>query len=206
MSSPSEKKAFKDWFTILETLKDDPSPYVRRSVSNCINDIAKDHPEAVLDRCEAWQRHAAPERLVLIRHALRSLIKTGHPRALALMGFAVQPALTAVPTLNSSTCHIGGTVELHAELTATGNAPQSILLDFVIVFAGKTGAPREKVFKWTSLTLAPGETRTLHKTLTCFRPTSVRALYPGEHRIHLQLNGTRMGLAVLHLHEGPERT
>ncbi len=29
---------------VLEKLKDDPSLYVRRSVSNSLNDIAKDHP------------------------------------------------------------------------------------------------------------------------------------------------------------------
>jgi 3-methyladenine DNA glycosylase AlkC len=35
---------------ILETLKSDPSPYVRKSVANHLNDITKDHPGWVLGR------------------------------------------------------------------------------------------------------------------------------------------------------------
>ncbi len=35
---------------LLEKLKDDPSEYVRRSVSNHLNDIAKDHPRLVVEQ------------------------------------------------------------------------------------------------------------------------------------------------------------
>jgi 3-methyladenine DNA glycosylase AlkC len=41
---------------ILEALKDDPSPYVRKSVANSLNDIGKDHPDLLLDRCGRWQK------------------------------------------------------------------------------------------------------------------------------------------------------
>src|SRR5690606_24232423 len=41
---------------ILETLKRDPALYVRKSVANHLNDIAKDHPDAVIDRVKAWDR------------------------------------------------------------------------------------------------------------------------------------------------------
>ena len=178
---------------ILEALKDDISPYVRKSVANCLNDIAKDHPDRVLDRCEAWDQDAGPHRLWIIRHGLRSLIKEGHPRALSLMGFQPDPPVMAVPTLDRTACRIGETVTLHAELCNTSNTPQALLLDLVVGFPGKTEALRKKVFKWTTLTLDPGETRRLQKRLPFFRPTSVRTLYPGERRIHLQLNGSRQG-------------
>ncbi|RKF18762.1 DNA alkylation repair protein [Alginatibacterium sediminis] len=56
---------------ILETLKDDPSLYVRRSVANSLGDIGKDHPQLVLDLCERWLLDADKERKWLIRHALR---------------------------------------------------------------------------------------------------------------------------------------
>src|SRR5690606_36358956 len=70
---------------ILETLKNDPALYVRKSVANHLNDIAKDHPEAVLDRVEGWDR-AEPHTAWIVKHGLRTLIKKGHPRALALFG------------------------------------------------------------------------------------------------------------------------
>lgn len=69
---------------ILEALKDDPELYVRRSVANHLGDIAKDHPELALDRCERWLEGASPERRRLIRHALRHSAKKGDPRALKL--------------------------------------------------------------------------------------------------------------------------
>jgi 3-methyladenine DNA glycosylase AlkC len=187
---------------ILEALKDDPSLYVRKSLANCLNDIAKDHPEQVLDRCEAWQKDAGAERQWIIRHALRSLIKAGHPRALALIGYGNAPSVQAVPILNPKRCCIGETVELEAVLSNPGRTPQKLLLDIVLEFPGKNGALREKVFKWTTLTLQPGEERRLRKTLPFFRPTSVRTLYPGDHSVQLQVNGIRHGREVLRLAAG----
>ena len=39
---------------LLELLKDDPAEYVRRSVANNLNDIAKDHPELVIEVAQRW--------------------------------------------------------------------------------------------------------------------------------------------------------
>ena len=72
---------------LLERLKDDPSLYVRRSVANHLNDIGKDHPELLLERMEAWSVDAGEERRWLINHALRSLVKGGDQRALAILGY-----------------------------------------------------------------------------------------------------------------------
>ena len=41
---------------LLRALQDDPSDYVRRSVANHLNDIAKDHPALVAD----WLREHLP--------------------------------------------------------------------------------------------------------------------------------------------------
>jgi len=69
---------------ILETLKDDPDLYVRRSVANHIGDIAKDHPELAFAICERWLVGASPERKWAIRHALRHPAKKGNRKALRL--------------------------------------------------------------------------------------------------------------------------
>ncbi len=53
---------------ILETLKDDPELYVRRSVANNLNDIAKDHPEVVVDVADRWWRDGDTNRRRLVRH------------------------------------------------------------------------------------------------------------------------------------------
>jgi 3-methyladenine DNA glycosylase AlkC len=73
---------------ILETLRDDHSLYVRRSVANHLGDIAKDHPEKVFAICERWLTGASPEVKWLIRHALRHPAKKGDATALQLRAAA----------------------------------------------------------------------------------------------------------------------
>lgn len=66
---------------ILEALKDDPELYVRRSVANHLGDIAKDHPELMLEICQRWIQGASPGRKWLIRHALRYPARKGMKKA-----------------------------------------------------------------------------------------------------------------------------
>jgi 3-methyladenine DNA glycosylase AlkC len=75
-------------FPILETLKNDQSLYVRRSVANHLGDIAKDHPEKVFEICENWLNGASNELKWLIRHALRHPAKKGDKTALQLRAAA----------------------------------------------------------------------------------------------------------------------
>ena len=65
---------------ILELLKDDDEEYVRRSVANNLNDIAKDHPDLVADIAARWMKGASQERKKLIRHGCRTLIKKGQKK------------------------------------------------------------------------------------------------------------------------------
>jgi 3-methyladenine DNA glycosylase AlkC len=67
---------------ILETLKNDPSLYVRRSVANHLGDIAKDHPDLVFEICERWLVDSTNELKWVIRHALRHPAKKGNENAL----------------------------------------------------------------------------------------------------------------------------
>lgn len=46
---------------LLEMLRDDPEEYVRRSVANNLNDIAKDHPDLLVDVARRWLTDASPE-------------------------------------------------------------------------------------------------------------------------------------------------
>jgi hypothetical protein len=71
----------------------DPSAYVRKSVANHLNDIAKDRPDWLLNRLAGWQK-GDPRTVWIIRHALRTLIKEGDPRALALIGVGDGAAVT----------------------------------------------------------------------------------------------------------------
>ena len=74
---------------LLETLKNDKSLYVRRSVANHLGDIAKDHPDVAFSMCERWLKEDASKDLKwLIRHAVRHPAKKGDARALKIRAAA----------------------------------------------------------------------------------------------------------------------
>jgi 3-methyladenine DNA glycosylase AlkC len=175
---------------ILTALRADPSLYVRKSVANHLNDIAKDHPDVVLDLVSTWDR-SDTRTAWIIRHALRTLIKRGQPRALALLGAGTAPKLSASFSASPKRIQLGDTVTFTATLTSVSTRPQSLLIDYVVHYARASGKASEKVFKWTQLDLAPGSTVTLTKRQT-IRDFSTRRHHPGRHRIELQINGRRL--------------
>jgi len=175
---------------ILTALRADPSLYVRKSVANHLNDIAKDHPEAALDLVSTWDRSDARTAWI-IRHALRTLIKRGHPRALALLDAGTAAKLDVVRFQASPRkLTLGDTLTLTATLASRAAKPQRLVIDYVLHYArsGKTSA---KVFKWKTLDLAPRETLTLTKRQV-IRDFSTRRHHAGRHKIELQVNGRRL--------------
>ena len=71
---------------ILERLKCDPSLYVRKSVANNINDIAKDHPDIVRQMAAQWTgQHEWTDWIV--RRGCRSLIRASDQAVMAFFGY-----------------------------------------------------------------------------------------------------------------------
>lgn len=173
---------------ILEMLKADPSLYVRKSVANHLNDIAKDRPDWLLDRLAGWPLDNG-HTVWIVRHALRTLIKQGDVRALALIGvrhgaavavrrFAVEPQAV----------RLGDTLSIGAELRSTAGEAQRLVVDYRIHYAragGKTGA---KVFKLRTFDLAAGADAAL-VIRQVIRDFSTRRHYPGRHEVELIVNG-----------------
>lgn len=176
---------------LLKQLHNDPELYVRRSVANHLNDLTKDRPALVLDALEHWQATLpSPELDWVTKHALRSLIKAGDARTLALLGFAPDPALrverlaVATPQLP-----LGNKQLITVELVSTSAQEQQLLIDYLVFFKKANGQLSPKVFKWKTLALSAGARLVLEKK-HLFKPFSTRRLYAGEHRIALQVNGT----------------
>ncbi len=176
---------------ILTALRDDPSEYVRRSVANSLNDIAKDHPDLVAKIAADWLKGATPERLRLVKHACRTLIKQGHAGALSAFGFGAPELSKCEVSIDSETVSVGGTVDINLSLSAAGG-PQKLLIDYVIHFMRANGKLSPKVFKWTEITLAMGETLVLTKVHP-YRKVTTRKDYPGLQKLTVQINGRDMG-------------
>jgi 3-methyladenine DNA glycosylase AlkC len=174
---------------LLEHLKDDPSAYVRKSVANHLNDITKDHPQRVLETLERWQQDAPQNRQWIIQHALRTLVKKGDARALAILGYA-QTTAFSVAQLHVAPPHIklGDSVRLSVQVTNTATHDQNLVLDYRVHYVKANGKTSPKVFKWTTRTLAAGETIALEKS-HAMKPVTTRTHYAGQHKVDVQLNG-----------------
>ncbi len=177
---------------LLEVLKDDEEDYVRRSVANNLNDIAKDHPDLVADIAWNWMEDAPPERARLIRHALRSLIKAGHPGALKVLGYG-PPKLDVIGfVVLTEQVILGEALEFGIELTSTADTDQPLVIDYVVHLMRANGKTSPKVFKWKTTRLKAGATvkdRRRHP----IRPVTTRRYYPGRQRVELLVNGQNLG-------------
>jgi 3-methyladenine DNA glycosylase AlkC len=183
---------------ILETLKADPSLYVRKSVANHLNDIAKDRPDWLLDRLADWPNYD-PLTAWIIRHALRTLIKQGEPRALALIGVGHGAAVTVRNfAVEPSTVHLGERIAINAEIVSDTTANQPLVVDYRVHYARAGGKSAAKVFKWKTFDLAGGEAVALRINQT-IRDFSTRRHHPGRHNVDLIVNGQTMATSEFDL-------
>jgi 3-methyladenine DNA glycosylase AlkC len=173
---------------LLERLRDDPEPYVRRSVANNLNDIGKDHPELLVETCARWSRGASPERLGLIRHALRFLVKAGDRRALRVLGFEGGEKIRVAGRIRPRRIRVGESCVIELTIENRARTAQAVVVDLAVHFVKATGTARAKVFKVRSLRLASGEKAAVAKAIS-FAQRTTRRHHPGRHRIEALVNG-----------------
>lgn len=174
---------------LLERLKDDESLYVRRSVANNLNDIGKDNPDVMLDTTERWAKDASEDRMWIVKHAIRSLIKDGHPRALAILGYAEPKGIQLKHTsFSPEIVREGESVEISFTIENRGTSEMSLLCDYRIHYVKANGKSNPKVFKLKELRISAGETTELSSKVS-FRAMTTRKHYPGTHKVYLLING-----------------
>ncbi len=184
---PRLKKDPSPILPILEKLKDDESEFVRRSVANNLNDISKDHPDLVLEIAGRWL--GSSERTDrLVKHASRTLLKKGDPKAMRLFGFG-DPMAVSVELLDvkPATVRLGGTAEFSFELTVTGTDPVRLRLEYAMDYAKSGGKRSRKIFQIREGEFEPGRHAIRRKI--SFEDLSTRKHYPGEHGLTIVVNG-----------------
>jgi 3-methyladenine DNA glycosylase AlkC len=177
---------------ILDALYRDPSEYVRRSVANHLNDVARHAPDLVVATAGKWLEAGDSNTGWVVRHGLRTLVKKGHAGALAVLGF--MPASVAVtgPRLDRDVLTIPGELTFAFDISNTGTRDARLALDYVVHYQKANGTQSAKVFKISTLTLAPGESRSLSRRHV-FRQMTTRVHHPGLHVLELQVNGALHG-------------
>lgn len=188
MAIPALKKSPVPIFPILDNLKNDPSEFVRRSVANNLNDIAKDHPDLVLKIAKKWQGiSAATDKLV--KHACRSLLKRGHEEALQLFGTGagVQCIIKNL-LLKPGKIQVGETLHFSFHLLLNENKPRKLRVEFAIGFMKANGKTSRKIFKIAE-SIFQNKKETLVNRKLSFKDLTTRKHYAGSHSITIIVNG-----------------
>jgi 3-methyladenine DNA glycosylase AlkC len=189
---------------ILERLKNDPSESVRRSVANNLNDISKDHPGLVLDLLHGWQAGATAETQWITGHALRTLLKQGHPGALALLGYPGDAKIAVHNVAVEPRCiAFGDHVTLSFDIESQADEPLNLMVDYVVYHLRANGTLSPKVFKLTKKAIQPGEILRIERKHS-FAPVTTRKYYPGEQAIEPKINGRLFGRVEFNLKEAVE--
>ena len=141
----------------------------------------------------------------MVRHALRSLVKSGHPRALALTGFHVEADVEMKSfRLSARRVHIGESITLSLVLRNKARQAVRVCVDYAVHYAAARGVPRRKVFKGADLQLQPGQTQAL-TFVRDFQPRTTRKLYPGRHVVEVLANGAALSSIAFDLVQGGRR-
>ncbi len=178
---------------ILEKLNNDSSEYVRRSVANNLNDIAKDNPAFVISLCKKWSKKASPQTQWIIKHATRTLVKNGHPEVFSLLGYTAKPKLRLDNlSVNKPVIKLGESISFNLALSSESKQAQKLVIDYAVHHVKANGKTTAKVFKLKTLNMAGGETVTLSKNQK-FKPISTRKYYAGVHTIEVLVNGVGLG-------------
>lgn len=185
MTLPEFKKDPSPILPILQTLQDDPSDYVRKSVANNLNDISKDNPEITINIANQWhgQNNLKDK---LIKHACRTLLKAGDSRILPLFGYEDPSHVKIKNTSIDKKVPWGENLNFSFDLQSSTSLGL-IRLEYALYFLRKNGTFSRKVFKISESQIS--EKKKTFKSKYSFKAITTRSYYAGKHAFALIVNG-----------------
>ncbi|MCC5940210.1 MAG: DNA alkylation repair protein, partial [Balneolaceae bacterium] len=190
MALPRFKKDPAPILPILENLKDDPSEFVRRSVANNLNDISKDHPKLVLEIGKRWIG-ADVNRDKIIKHACRTLLKSGDVRALELFGFLEPSDIEILHFECDSSVNMGKHLKFSFIVKNGGKKRSKVRIEYGIDYMKSNGSTNRKIFQISETVLKSGESKEFMRTQS-FKKLTTRKHYPGRHALAILVNGREL--------------
>lgn len=175
---------------LLTHLHADKTRFVTRSVANHLNDISKTDPDLVVSCLGSWAsdaRQSQGELDWMTRHALRGLIKAGHPDALGMLGYDPDAEVTATLRAGPDPLQVGQILTLDIDITGPANLP--VMVDYVLRLHRPKGAPGRKVFKLKQGKLDANGHLHLRKSQRLQTGLSSYRLHPGPQSVAVQING-----------------
>jgi 3-methyladenine DNA glycosylase AlkC len=192
MAIPDLKKDPMPIFPILENLKDDPSEWVRRSVANNINDIAKDHPDLIIELARKW-KGGSKETDAIIKHGSRGLLKKGHVEILNHYGLKSKNIRVSIFKIETPTVKLGEHLAFSFTVSNLDKKKQTVRLEYGLYYNKSNGQLTKKVFKISERDYEPGIKVKVRRNQS-FRKITTRIFYPGKHRLSVIVNGEEKGI------------
>ncbi|UYQ94537.1 DNA alkylation repair protein [Chitinophaga horti] len=173
---------------ILENLKQDPDPSVRKSVANNLNDISKEHPALVLDVAVRW-KGLGPETDAIIKHGCRTMLKRGD--AAIFSHYALDSSFLGFSAfkIHTKTVQSGDYLEFSFTVKNNDAVLQKVRLEYAIYYRMQRDQFTRKVFKISERDMLPGESQNIRRRQS-FKPITTRRYYEGSHQVAVILNGT----------------
>ncbi|PIS11310.1 MAG: DNA alkylation repair protein [Bdellovibrio sp. CG10_big_fil_rev_8_21_14_0_10_47_8] len=183
------KSPEKTW-PLLEALKEDSSKYVQKSVANHLNDHSKNHQEWLIKNLKKWKSENRDQASVdwIIRHGTRSLIKRGHPGALALQGVRAIDFKKLKIKVTPDQMKLGGSLTIDLTIQNPTGKKILVIADVEILLLKSNGQHQPKVFKGKKFPLMAHETLSTKINIPLKKVTT-RRYYPGKQGCRLLLNG-----------------
>lgn len=200
MALPNLKENPAPILPILENLKNDPSRFVRLSVANNLNDIAKDHPETVIDLAKKWKGESEVVDWV-IKHGCRTLLKQGNPEVMKLFGFdSIKNISIENFQISTPKVKVGNTLEFSFNLVNNKKKKNKIRLEYGIYYQKANGTLAKKVYKISEKEYAENSITPITRKHS-FRVITTRKFYLGIHQVAVIVSGNEFEKHVFELIE-----
>ncbi|MDL2241382.1 DNA alkylation repair protein [Bacteroidales bacterium OttesenSCG-928-L03] len=188
MALPNLKRDPAPIIPILENLKNDPARFVRLSVANNLNDIAKDNPQVVIDLAKKWQGESKEVDWV-IKHGCRTLLKQGNPEIMELFGLGSAKNIRVEGfQISASEVKVGDSLEFRFNLLNNNKTKARIRLEYGLYYQKANGSLSKKVYRISEKDYAENSTTGIIRKHS-FKVVTTRKLHPGLHQVAVVING-----------------
>ena len=176
---------------ILENLKNDESAYVRKSVANNLNDIAKDNPKTVIALVKKWQGKTKNTDWV-IKHGSRTLLKQGNSELMQVFGFG------SIENINinnfkiiTPVVKVGDALEFTFQVSNNNETDCKLRLEYGLYYQKANASLSKKVYKISEKILNK-QSLTSMKRKQSFKLITTRKFHVGLHQLSIIINGNEL--------------
>jgi 3-methyladenine DNA glycosylase AlkC len=191
MAIPQLKKDPSPVLPILNNLRNDSALFVRKSVANHLNDIAKDHPSIVIDLAKKWKGESK-ETDWIIKHGCRTLLKKADKTIYKL--YDLNPDADCKITnfkLSKNRISRDERLQFSFDLEPAKNKNAKLRIEYAIYYVKSNGRQIKKIFQVSENKFSKDKAYSFNRYQN-FQDLTTRKHYPGKHKIAIVVNGREM--------------